>query len=306
MRPGRLLLFDAAKTYCRDLPSVDAARDFLQFKLSVAEHARERILMVINRGTTTFELVTDPATGRPSNVTKETHDAFAVMELRMWFDLLLFELVSIEDALAQAANVLFEFGESTKNMQLTQTVHERIRSELETKYQLTPPQSEATGLHDWVNPAAWLRDVRDLRNRATHRQLVKLRESKPWDEKSTTPPFRGYLRSECFVDLGDGGEALIAEWVPLTVDKFKELVNRSAKRLAEVLTLLLHFHGSERAAEKRRTWWRQHKAAQCAHQGAEAADILGPDRRTIYFCSDCGERMSDVRGKKTPDGGTYV
>lgn len=306
MKPGRLLLFDAARTYCRDLATVDAAQDFLQFKLNVAEHVRERILMVINRGVTTFEIVIDPATGLPTDMTKESHNAIAVMELRMWFDLLLFELVSIEDALAQAANVVFEFKESPKNAQLTKTVHERIRRELETRYSLVPPQSEVTGLHDWFKPQLWLRDVRELRNRATHRHLVKLRESKPWDEKPMTPPFRGYLRSECYVDLGDGREEPIAEWVPLTVDKVKALVNSSAKRLADVLTLLLRFHGGEAAAEQRRTWWQQPKAAQCAHPGAAAADFLAPDGQTIYFCTDCGERVDDVKGKKTPQGGTYL
>jgi hypothetical protein len=119
MKPGRLLLFDVARTYCRDLAGVDAAQDFLQFKLSAAEHARERILMVVNRGVTTFATVIDPATGRPTNATKESHDPFGVMELRMWFDLLLFELASIEDALVQAANVVFELPAFTTGLPLS-------------------------------------------------------------------------------------------------------------------------------------------------------------------------------------------
>jgi len=238
MRPGRLLLFDVARTYCRDLAGVDAAQDFLQFKMSAAEHAREQILMVVNRGVTTFAAVIDPATGRPTNVTKESHDPFGVMELRMWFDLLLFELASIEDTLVQAANVVFEFNESPENMSLRKTVHQRIASELETKYGLAPPQSEVTGLHYWLTPEPWLRDMRELRNQATHRQLVKLLESKAWDKELTTPPAGGYLRSECYVDLGDGREEPIGAWVALTVDQVKDLLNVSAKRLAVVLTLL--------------------------------------------------------------------
>ena len=238
LKPGRLLLFDAAQTHCRDLASVNAARDFLQFKLDVAEHARERILMVVNQGVTTLTAVTDPVTGRPTDETKESHNAIAVMELRMCFDLLLFELVSIENALVQAANVVFGFGESPENTRLLQAVHRRIRDELGAKYNVVPPQSEDTGLQDWLNPEPWLQDVRELRNQATHRHLVKLLESKPWNEKPTTPPFRGYLRSECYVDLGDGREEPMGEWVALTVDKVKELVNRSAARLADVLTML--------------------------------------------------------------------
>jgi hypothetical protein len=156
----------------------------------------------------------------------------------MWFDLLVFELVSIGDALAQAANVIFEFNESPKKLQLTQIIHERIRSELGAKCNFAPSESEATGLDEWVEEASWLQDVRELRNQATHRHLVKLLESKPWNEKPTTPPVGGYLRSECDVDLGDGREDPIGEWVALTVDKVQELLKRSAKRLAEVLTLL--------------------------------------------------------------------
>ena len=106
----------------------------------------------------------------------------------MWFDLLVFELVSIGDALAQAANVIFEFNESPKKLQLTQIIHERIRSELGAKCNFAPSESEATGLDEWVEEASWLQDVRELRNQATHRHLVKLLESKPWNEKPTTPP----------------------------------------------------------------------------------------------------------------------
>ena len=238
MKPGRLLLFDVARTYCRDLANVAAAQEFLQFKMNAAEHARERILMVINRGVTTYANAIDPASGRRTNVTKESHDPFAVMELRMWFDLLLFELAGIEDALVQAANVVFEFNESPENMGLRKTVHQRMANELETKYGLASPQSEVTGLHYWLTPEPWLQDMRELRNQATHRQLIKLREAKAWNEKPTTPPAGGYLRSECYVDLGDGREEPIGTWVALTVDKIKDLLNVSAKRLAVVLTLL--------------------------------------------------------------------
>jgi len=306
MRPGRLLLFDVARTYCRDLASVDAAREFLQFKVHVAEHARERILMVVNRGVTTFETVKHPATGHPTNITKESHDAIAVMELRMWFDLLLFELVSIEDALVQAANAVFEFNDSPENRHLKKIVHGRICKELETRHNLAPPESEATGIHDWLRAEPWLTDIRELRNQATHRNLVKLRESKSWHEKPTLPPPRGYLRSECYVDLGNGREEPIAEWVPITVDKVKDLLNGSAKRLADVLTLLRSFYGGEAAAARRRAWWKQTKGAPCAHPGAEAAELIGRDGLTIYFCSDCGERVYNVTGKKSPKGGTYI
>ena len=238
MRPGRLLLFEAARTFCHSLTRVNAARDFLNFKLAVLTHAREKILGAVNKGVTTLKVIADPVTGFPTEETKESHDAFAVMELRMWFDLLVFEMVSIGDALAQAANVIFEFNESPKKMLLTQLIHERIRNELRAKFTFAQSESEATGLDEWVEAASWLQDVRELRNQATHRHLVKLLESKPWSEKPTTPPVRGYLRSEYYVDLGDGREEPIGDWVALTVDRVHELLNRSAKRLADVLTLL--------------------------------------------------------------------
>ena len=239
MNPGRVLLFDAAKTFCRDRVGVEAARDFLQFKLSATNHAREKILMVVTHGLTSLTTVIDPATGSPTDEAMESHDAFAVMELRMWFDLLLFELASVKDAVTQAVNVVFEFGEDPRNTRLIEVVHGRIRSELESKHSLLPPASEATGLQDWIKPKPWLQDVLNLRNEATHRNLITLREAKPWDATPRpTPPFPGYLRSECYVDFGDGREEPIGEWAALTVDKVRDLVNSSAKRLADVLTLL--------------------------------------------------------------------
>lgn len=82
-----------------------------------------------------------------------------------------------------------------------------------------------------------------------------MRESKPWHDKPRLPPPRGYLRSECYVDLGNGREEPIADWVPITVDKVKDLLNESAKRPADVLTLLRSFYGGEAAAARRRVSW---------------------------------------------------
>lgn len=106
---------------------IKRAKAFLAFKLEAAAHARGEILMILNRGVTTYRVPKDPRTGQPSGLTRETQSFVELFRLRLWLDLLLFELIGVEDALLQAANVAFNLGYAPTDTQLRKKIHARCR-----------------------------------------------------------------------------------------------------------------------------------------------------------------------------------
>ena len=248
---GRDRFFELADIYAHDLVALQDAKEFLQHKIYAAEYAREQVLMVLNRGVTTYDHMRDPKTGGPTGISRITEDLKELVLLRIWLDLYLFELVGVEDALYQAVNVAFNFGESPTDTHLDREIHDRVHQELQSTLNMPAPGRDDTGLQAWLQPAqyghAWLKDLRGIRNQATHRHLVKMRERKPWEEKPVTAPLEpAKFRSEFYVDLEDGREEQLDFFVGLNVDRVKTLVNESCDRLAVILSMLIEHHGGLR------------------------------------------------------------
>lgn len=308
---GRVRFFEFASIYTLDLDALQAAREFLQHKISAAEHAREEILMVLNRGVTIYQRMRDPKTGEPTRISRETQNFAELARLRIWLDLFLFELVGVWDALTQTVNTAFNFGESPTDMQLGRKIHDRVHQELQTTLKIPAPARDDTGLQAWRQPAhhgyPWLEDLRELRRQATHRHLVKMREQKPWEQKTITPPLDpAKFRSEFYVDLGNGREEPLDAFVALNADRVVKLVNESCDRLAVILSMLIEDHGGPVAAERRRAWRLSGPPGPCPHAVIEPR--MDEDRVPLepYFCSACGERIEDPTGKMAPNGSRYM
>jgi len=302
--------FEYARMYSTDADMIDRAKAFLAFKLEAAAHAREEILMILNRGVTTYQVPTDPRTGQPSGLIRETQSFVELFRLRLWLDLLLFELVGVEDALLQAANVAFNLGHAPTNTQLRKKIHAALRRELDLTLKMPRPACEITGLEAWVDPsrhgAGRLEALRELRRQATHRHLVNMRENKPWTGGALPAPVEpAKLRSEFYVDLGNGREESLHDFVGLSVEHIAQLVSATCRRFATILQLLTEYHGGPIAAARRRAWQRSAVPGGCAHETVEPR--LDKDGVSLdpYFCSQCGLRVEDPAGKRSPDGSTY-
>lgn len=308
---GRTRFFEVAAIYTLDADALRAAREFLQHKIWSAEHAREQILMMLNRGVTTYQGMRHPQTGEPTGISRETQDLQALAQLRMWLDLYLFELVGVEDALTQAVNVAFNFDESSADTRLGDKIHQQLRQHLQATLKIRPPACDDTGLHAWRQPAEhghpWLEDLRELRRQATHRHLVRMREEKSWKQKTMTPPLDpAKFRSDFYVDLGSGREEALDAFVALNLDRIVNLVNTSCDRLAVILSMLIEDQAGPVAAERRRAWLRSGAPGPCPHAVVEPR--MDEDRVPLepYFCSACGERIEDPAGKRAPNGSRYM
>ena len=304
------LFFERAKLYSTDPDVVGQAKEFLRFKLEAAARAREEILGVLNRGVTTYQAARDPKTGELLGLTKETQSFVELFHLRLWLDLLLFELIGVEDALLQAANVGFNLGAPQGDTRLYETVSAALRQELE-RGEMPTTVREITGLDAWRDPscpgATRLGDLRELRKQATHRHLVKMREAKPWSGGALPAPVEpAKLRSEFYVDLGNGREEALDRFVGLTVDHVAQLVTASCSRLADLLWMLTDYHGGPLAAARRRAWRRSAApGTACPHGTVEPRLDWDGVELDPYFCSQCGIRVEDPAGKQSPEGFTF-
>lgn len=305
--------FARAQIYSIDANASHRAQEFLEFKIAAATHAREQILMVLNRGVTTYEAVRDATTGAPSGLTRETQSFVELFHLRLWLDLLLFELVGVEEALLQAANIAFNVGVSPRDPDLRDKIQAELVGQSERTLQIpSPPAGASTGIESWRGPAqpgasTRLRDLRELRHQATHRHLVGMREHRPWSGGGVSPPVEpAKLRSEFYVDLGKGREEPLDQFAALAVDEVVRLVNASCGRFASLLWMLTDYHGGPVAATRRRAWQRSSVTTACAHETVEPR--LDKDGVALdpYFCSQCGLRVENPAGKRSPDGSTYL
>lgn len=305
----RARFFERARLFSPDSGAVDRAEEFLDFKIRAAQHAREEILMVLNRGVTTYQRPTDPVSAQPSGLVRETYSLIELFRLRLSLDLLLFELAGLEDAVLQAVNVGFNLA-----VEPTKARHETVSAELRKALEragLPSVVRESTGLEAWRDrsrpDATRVGDLRALRNQATHRHLVKMREVKPWNDGTLPAPVEpGKLRSEFYVDLGPGRDEPLDTFAGLTVDHVVQLVTASCGRLADLLGILTEYYGGALAVARRRSWGQARSMWSCSHGIVEPC--LGGDGADLdpYFCSQCGVRIDDPAGKHSPDGSMYL
>ena len=300
-------LLEQVRIYSRDPEAVERAADFLLFKLWAAEHAREEIIRTIQGGVTRMQYMPESLeSGSPVGpIRVETLELAALNLLRLWMDTYLVELVGTPDALAQLANAAFDLGIPIEDTSLLHNVQSQLRSYLGTLRVDRP-----TGLEDWHRRATpWLDDLRELRNQATHRHLVRLIEKKAW-EQQPPPPGPGKWTSDFVVDVRPGHSPPLIDLVALNYDQVLNLVRSSFDLLHVVLELVLDHRGGPKAAAKRRVWWAK-GGGHFGHATVEPSDLIDREQdekgflRDIYFCSSCGERVVDNMGRRTPEGGTW-
>jgi hypothetical protein len=229
--------------------------------------------------------------------------------LRRWLDLFLFELGGVADALLQAVNVAFNFGYSP-GLGLGRQIHEALLETTQNTLKLPTPACKDIGLQRWRDVAAggdprfW--DVWRLRNDATHRHLVKMRERRAWHEKpASPPPAPRKLRSEFYVDLGGGREQALDYFVTVSPEAIVELLNVTCNRLVVLLSLTIAHHGGPVAAERRRRWHRSGRTG-CSHPVVEPRRDEDGVPLEPHFCSDCGERIEHPTGRLDPRGFRYL
>ena len=297
--------FGYAKIYTTDAAGLSRAEEFLKFKLQAATHAHTGLLEILTRGVTTFQRVKDPATGHPLALTRETRDLVELFRLRVALDLLLFELIGVDDALLQAANVAFNCGYAVNDAKLrAKTLQLALTAMLGGV-----GAGGSTGFEAWADPAAhgaaWLPALRELRRQATHRHLVNTREAKPWAGQALAAPLEpAQLTSHFYVDLGDNHEEALGDFARRCAQGIRDLVDASCRQFSNLLRLLIPFHGGPIAAARRRTW--ASAAALCAHQVVEPRlDADGVELHP-YFCSHCGVRIQGASHLQSSDGSTYL
>lgn len=103
----------------------------------------------------------------------------------------------------------------------------------------------------------------------------------------------------------------VIEFVAFTYENMLHLLKDSTRVLHAVLRLLEANQGGPIAAARPQQWHAK-GGGSCSHEVVEDSDRLRgePDKYgfipNIYFCSACGERVDDVTGRRSPDGGTYL
>lgn len=297
-----------AREFSRDPEALQGAEEFLRFKLNAAGLLREEIIRTVQGGVTTFEWI--PQSLEPGSrvglISQERQDLGQLHRLRLWLDLFLFELVGVGDALAQLVNAAFDLDLSPNQVKLS-SVDPKVRRILRDELTIEGlPEGPDTGLGKWVDPskhdAGWLKALRELRNQASHRHLVRLAEEKVWE---TTQPGPGKWTSDFGVDLGSGQSAQLINFVVEQEEKVRELLRETLFRLKSILSLALEHRGGPQAAARRREWWANGNGP-CDHQTVEPAQDEDGPLFDCYFCSACGERVTHIAGKLAPDGSRYL
>lgn len=125
------------------------------------------------------------------------------------------------------------------------------------------------------------------------------------------PAGPGTWTSDFVVDLGPGLSKGVIEFVAFTYENMLHLLRDSTRLLHAVLRLLEANQGGPIAAARPQQWHAK-GGGSCSHEVVEDSDRLRgePDKYgfipNIYFCSAFGERVDDVTGRRSPDGGTYL
>ena len=294
-----------------DPEALQEAEEFLRFKLNAASLLREEIIRTVQGGVTTFEWV--PQSLEPGSrvgpVSQERQDLGQLQRLRLWLDSFLFELVGVGDALAQLVNAAFDLDLSPNQAKLLSAVDAKVRGILRDELMIKGlPEGPDTGLGKWVDPnkhdAGWLKALRELRNQASHRHLVRLAEEKVW-ERTRPQPGPGKWTSDFRVDLGSGQSEPLINFVVEQEEKVRGLLRETLFRLKSILSLALEHRGGPQAAARRREWWSKGNGP-CDHQTVEPAQDEDGPRFDCYFCSACGERVTDIAGRLSPDGSRHL
>lgn len=135
---------------------------------------------------------------RVGPISVETQDLAAPDHLHLWVDIYLLELGGVADALAQLVNFAFELGLAADDKGMQNNVWPMLGARMQRRGIAGP-----TGLEAWgPTRPTWLDDLQELRNQATHRNLIRLAEVKPWEQTPRTPG-PGKWTSDFVVDVRD-------------------------------------------------------------------------------------------------------
>lgn len=302
-----------ARQITRDLTALEQAAQFLDFKLRATDYIREQILQIVNKGVTTFEWVPEtlvPGT-RTGPMSRETESRVALFLLNLNLDAFLAEVVSVGDAILQIANAAFDLGFSPKKVAVKQ-IHQRITDMFEKELDV----QRGTGLEAWgaVTLDPLIAETKDLRNEATHRNLVKLEEKKAW-KTAPPPPGPGRWRGEFAVTVSGTKEVPLDRLVAESTDKVRERARVALHTLRDTLDVLMWQRGGPKAAALRRAWHAAPPTTPCPHgtvqhleERVDSAVHSGTrdwPPKEIYYCLACGERVYDIHNRKGPDGSIH-
>jgi hypothetical protein len=292
-----------------DLTALEQAAQFLDFKLRATEHLREQILQLVNKGVTTFEWVREtsaPGT-RTGPMSRETESRVALFLLNLNLDAFLVETVSVRDGILQITNAAFDLGFPLDKVAV-KPIHQRVTEMFEKELGVL----RATGLEAWgaVKLDPVISETKDLRNEATHRNLVKLEETKAW-KTAPPPPGPGKWRGEFAVVVSATKQVPLDRLVAQSSQKARELARVALQTLQGTLDVLMWQRGGPQAAALRRAWRAVGHKRRCPHgtvehleERVDSAVYGGRGARSpkeIYYCVECGERVRNVHKRKSPD-----
>jgi hypothetical protein len=151
-----------ARAYDVSKPRLEAAGEFLIFKVNAIVYLEERIRLRLEELSTVgiYRDVDIPFQKFRGGI--DFGEWTPDLQLTILVDAFFFELVSIRDGLAQLLNISYKLGVSQDEgfVRGVQTKLSKIR----------------TGFEEWFGPECptWLKDLVKYRNHATHRQLLTL------------------------------------------------------------------------------------------------------------------------------------
>jgi hypothetical protein len=131
------------------------------------------------------------------------------------------------------ANIAFDLGLPVTDSGMLNNADTKLAARL-----LRVGGSLPTGLEEWNSKkTAWLDDLREVRNQATHRHLVHLVEIKSWDQQPP-PPGPGKWTSDVVIDVRPGDSRPLIDFVATNYDTVLGLLKSSLDRLLVVLKLV--------------------------------------------------------------------
>jgi hypothetical protein len=192
---------------------LDAAREFLEFKVYATIHVADQIRKQLS------ERMSEATSGHDGLVV--TVDPAARFALYVLVDSFLFEAGSIRDALLQLVNLAFDLGIRDDDPALVGKVRARMNVGM---------QSE-TGLEPWITrQPSWLRWLTQLRNTAIHRRVLRLPEQYQWTHGADSPP--SWQTNSGIETRGDGYERL-ADFLERIEGEMAALLAASLARLKD-------------------------------------------------------------------------
>ena len=195
-----------------------AAGEFVEFKLYATLHCGDQIRDQLQTATS----IASPGVDGVIEVSLDRAARFALYVL---VDSILFESVSIRDALLQFVNIVFGLGITDDDRNILKKLKQR----------LPITRDSNTGLEEWIDQSrcpSWFTRLVSLRNSTTHRLPLRLPEQYQWRDDGKSPPsWRGLVA----IESAAGNYEPLESFIESTEQEVADLLRVSLGRLGAFL-----------------------------------------------------------------------